>query len=108
MKRILEPEWLDQLSAEDPSAQRSRGDLCRINAWMGNAKILAREMRAITGASNLRRVLDLGAGDGQFMAQVAACLAGSWNGTHLDLLDRQATLSPNASCCFRKCGWTVR
>jgi len=63
--RSLKPELLDELPAEDPRAVRSRGDLRRINAIMGNARIIARHLH---GA---RRIADLGGGDGSLMRTVA-------------------------------------
>ena len=39
MARRVDPEWLDELPAHDPRAQRSRRDLVRINALMGNVQI---------------------------------------------------------------------
>ena len=43
--RILEPEWLDTLPEDDARAQRSRRDLVRVNALMGNVGIVARLLR---------------------------------------------------------------
>jgi len=108
MKRIVEPEWLDELPADDPLARGSRHDLRRINTWMGNANIFARAVRAVNPDATGARILDLGAGDGQFMAQVAERLPQSWAGTRLELLDRRAALAPDANHSFRNCGWNVR
>ena len=63
--RLLEPEWLDELPPDDARAVRSRGDLRRINAIMGNARILARHL------GSARRVADLGGGDGSLMRGLA-------------------------------------
>ena len=63
--RSLEPEWLDDLPAEDPRAIRSRGDLRRVNAIMGNARVIARQL------GDARRIADLGGGDGSLMRAVA-------------------------------------
>ena len=62
--RSLEPEWLDHLPPEDPRAVRSRADLRRVNAIMGNARIIARHL------GGARRVADLGGGDGSLMQAV--------------------------------------
>jgi 23S rRNA U2552 (ribose-2'-O)-methylase RlmE/FtsJ len=62
--RSLEPEWLDELPPEDPRAVRSRADLRRVNAIMGNARIIARHL------GQARRVADLGGGDGSLMRAV--------------------------------------
>jgi hypothetical protein len=59
--RSLEPEWLDELPASDPRAERSRRDLRRINAIMGNARIIARHL------GQARRIADLGGGDGSLL-----------------------------------------
>ena len=45
MDRRVEPEFLDQLPAEDSRAIRSRRDLQRVNAWMGNVGTMARALR---------------------------------------------------------------
>lgn len=63
--RSLEPEWLDTLPPEDPRAVRSRADLRRVNAIMGNARLIARHLGAAT------RIADLGGGDGSLMRAVA-------------------------------------
>ena len=63
--RSLEPEWLDELPPDDARAVRSRGDLRRINAIMGNARILARHLGAA------RRIADLGGGDGSLLRALA-------------------------------------
>lgn len=63
--RSLEPELLDELPAEDPRAIRSRGDLRRINAIMGNARIIARHLGTAT------RIADLGGGDGSLLRGLA-------------------------------------
>ena len=62
--RFLEPEWLDELPPDDPRAVRSRADLRRVNAIMGNARIIAREL------GQARRIADLGGGDGSLMQAV--------------------------------------
>jgi hypothetical protein len=62
--RELEPEWLDSLPPYDARAQRSRADLRRVNALMGNARHVARAL------GDSIRIADLGAGDGSFMYEV--------------------------------------
>src|SRR5882724_347612 len=96
MKRLVEPELLDELPAEDPLARHSRNDLQRLNAWIGNARILAGQLRQVAGEPKSRRILDLGAGDGRFMYQVARRLSRDWKCTRLDLLDKQAAISSEA------------
>ena len=45
MERSLQAELLDELPANDPRAVGSRHDLRRINALMGNARLMARAVR---------------------------------------------------------------
>jgi SAM-dependent methyltransferase len=89
MLRRVEPEWLDELPAEDPRAVRSRRDLRRINALMGNARIVAGEMRRAY-PHGARRVAEIGAGDGVLAAGLAPFLG---KHAHLTLVDRQDLVS---------------
>jgi len=81
--RLLEPEWLDHLAADDPRAVRSRADLRRVNAIMGNARIIARHL------GDARRVADLGGGDGSLMRAVERKLGRPLRAT---IVDRMAGL----------------
>jgi hypothetical protein len=85
MLRRVEPEWLDELPAADPRAVRSRGDLRRINALMGNARIVAGELRRAY-PSGLRTIAEIGAGDGAFAVRIAPALG---KHVHMTLVDRQ-------------------
>src|SRR5262245_54445300 len=93
MVRCVEPEWLDQLPADDPRAVRSRRDIRRVNAWMLQPGILARHLIKYWGEGSPRTILDLGAGDGTFMRNVARRLASRWTGVTVFLLDRQDIVS---------------
>jgi hypothetical protein len=104
MPRRVEPEWLDELPAEDPRAIRSRKDLQRLNAFMRNAKLMAGALRAAF-EDKPGRIVDLGAGDGRLMLEVARQLPPSWKGTHVTLLDRQPSLSPATRKGFEALGW---
>ena len=65
--RVVEPEWLDTLPPDNPRAQRSRRDLVRVNALMGNARIVRKELREL---GNVRSIAELGAGSGLFCLNV--------------------------------------
>jgi hypothetical protein len=100
--RRLEGEWLDELPADDPRARRSRADLRRINALMGNARMVSdtipRQMVSDT-------IVEIGAGDGAF----ALALARRMNvaGLRLTLVDRQRIVSPQTMAGFKDVGTTV-
>ena len=65
--RVLEPEWLDELPYADPRAMRSRRDLVRVNALMGNVGVVASELARL---GPLHSIAEIGAGDGAFMRAV--------------------------------------
>lgn len=67
-KRVVHPEILDGLAAEDPAALRSRRDLRLINATMGNFRWVERQVdRLPAGAS----VVEIGAGEGILSRRLA-------------------------------------
>ncbi|MBI4660585.1 MAG: class I SAM-dependent methyltransferase [Verrucomicrobia bacterium] len=107
MRRQIEPELLDHLPASDPRAMESRGDLRRLNAWMGNAAVLERILRSESGDRLIRRVVDLGAGDGTFMLCLAGRLAALWRPVEVLLLDRQAMISAGTLGKFAELGWNA-
>ena len=74
LPRRLEPETLDHLAPDDPSAQRSRRDLRRVNRVMGARAILFRALRRVVAEDRQGaplRVLEIGCGDGLLMLDVA-------------------------------------
>ena len=107
MKRRVEPEWLDELPAEDPRAVGSRRDLTRINRIMGNAGILSRLILGAASGRPPRRVVELGAGDGRFLLELARRLAPRWPGVSVGLLDRREAVRPETRAAFAALGWTV-
>ena len=103
--RILQPEWLDILPASDVRAQRSRRDLRRVNAWMGNAACVAGALREGAPA---RRIVELGAGDGTFLLAVASRLGSRGRNVEARLVDRQPLLSRDTAARFEALGWSVQ
>jgi hypothetical protein len=105
VKRWLERELLDELAAEDPRALRSRGDLQRVNACMGNARSMAGALRAAFRERAPLRIVELGAGDGRFFLSVARRLAPGWPGVSTGLVDRQSIVSSGTSDALERLGW---
>ena len=68
--RIVIPELLDHLPADDPEALRSRRDLRRINFLMGNERWVCRTMRRFPAEAD-RGIVEIGAGDGMLCNQLA-------------------------------------
>jgi len=105
--RRLEPEWLDQLPADDPRAIRSRHDLKRVNAWMLNAGSMARALIKYGADQRPRTIVDLGSGDGQFMLRVARRVAPRWPNATIILQDRQNIVSRVTREGFTALQWRV-
>ena len=100
MKRLLEPEQLDELPADDPAAIASRRDLARINAIMRQPAILARALRRFVQP---RVLLDLGGGDGRSLLATARRLP--WRGVRAIIADRQDIVSDKTRAGFAALGW---
>jgi len=90
MERSLQAELLDELPADDPRAVGSRRDLRRINALMGNARLMARAVRGAASQALPRRIVDLGAGDGAFLLGWVRRMPSLAPGTEVLLVDRHA------------------
>lgn len=90
LPRRMEPEWLDQMAAQEPAAVRARTDLQRLNRLMRSVAVLQRALRGIKpGAS----IAELGAGDGSLMLALAEALRPA----RVVLVDRQDGIAA-ASC----------
>ena len=105
MKRIVEPELLDELPPGDPLAVRSRRDLCRVNAWMRHHIIMADALRNNLNGRAPGQIAELGAGDGNFLLQVAQRTSTRWPAVTATLLDRQNIVTPETLAAFSSLGW---
>lgn len=108
MKRTVQSELLDTLPSGDPGAMRSRRDLRRVNAWMGNATIMARALTANLNGHGTPSITELGAGDGHFLLAVARKLSPARAGRTVNLLDRQNLTAPETVTVFSQLGWSAR
>jgi hypothetical protein len=79
---------LDELPADDPRAIASRHDLRRINALMGNARLMARAARGAASRAVPRRIVDLGAGDGALLLRWVRRMPSLAPGSEVLLVDR--------------------
>jgi hypothetical protein len=102
MNRILVPEILDGLAADDPRAVRSRRDLARINAVMRQSAIMAKALARFPAPKVLA---DLGGGDGRFLLSVARRLAKRWPGVSVLICDQADIVSDETRAAFTKLGW---
>jgi hypothetical protein len=105
MTRSVQPELLDQLPPEDGRAAHSRRDLQRINWWMGNVRILAEYFRAGLPGQPLKRVIELGAGDGTCLLRLAKTCGARALGMDAVLVDRRNLASAKTRSEFERLGW---
>ena len=108
LPRRLEPETLDHLAPDDPSAQRSRRDLRRVNRVMGARAILFRALRRVVAEDRQGaplRVLEIGCGDGLLMLDVARRRDPAFGAVQLTLLDRQPLVGAATLAAYAAAGW---
>lgn len=106
--RVLTPEWLDTLAADDPCARRARGDLRRINRLMGASPLLARSLDALLARTPGAPLIELGAGDGSQAWHLAQRLSARWPKLTLGLLDLHPMVSDAKRRGFDALGWDVQ
>ena len=105
MKRIVQPELLDELPQTDPRAIQSRRDLRRVNFLMGNAGIVERLLLKIFPGNPPKRMVELGAGDATFMLRLASRLAKRWKNVEIIFVDQQKLVSPKTEQAIHQLGW---
>lgn len=105
MKRELSPELLDGLLDSDAAAIAARKDLRRLNAIMGHARILAGVLRAQFERKLPVSIVEVGAGDGSLLLNVARRLSREWAGTDATLIDRQPVVDAGTVEQFRRLAW---
>jgi precorrin-6B methylase 2 len=104
--RVLEPEWLDELPPGDVRAIRSRADLRRVNALMGNSRYIARVLKRNLPPQEALAMADLGAGDGALSLAVARRLRRPQ--VRLTLVDRAPVVHGVTLENLAALGWHAR
>jgi SAM-dependent methyltransferase len=107
VKREVRRELLDELPSGDHRAIQSRRDLRKINATMGHARIMARALGGAFADRAPRSIVELGAGDGTLLLQLAKSAAPLWKGVRVILLDRQRLMSSRTKAEFEALSWQV-
>jgi hypothetical protein len=107
VKRIVQPEILDMLAPADPRAIRSRRDLRRVNAWISNHSIMADALKNNLNGHAPKKITELGAGDGDFLLQIAQKLSSRWPNTNVTLLDLQKNISEETLAAFSGLDWSA-
>jgi hypothetical protein len=122
MKRVVMPEWLDEMGAEEAAAMRSRRDIRRLNSLLWHAHWMAVPPLAESRRSAVpSRIVDIGAGDGTFMWKLAGRISASAAKRprleegmplqnpegHIVLVDQRRSVSPMLGRLYETAGWTV-
>jgi hypothetical protein len=108
MERSLQAELLDELPADDPRAVSSRRDLRRINALMGNARLMARAVREAASRAAPRRIVDLGAGDGALLLRWVRRMPSLAPGSEVLLVDRHDAADAGVVTALSALGFSPR
>ena len=107
LPRRVERELLDELPADNPDAVESRSDLRRVNRLMGNATMLMHALDHVVQEKMSRHIVELGAGDGTLMLQIARDRHEQWPAMLVTLIDRQPCVSGDTLDAIRVLGWQV-
>jgi hypothetical protein len=108
VERVVEPELLDVLPPQDRRARRSRLDLRRINGWMKHSRAMANTLSKNLAGIKTPRIVEIGAGDGDFLLGVARRLKKQWPAAEITLVDRLDAFDPKILKGFNNMGWRVR
>jgi hypothetical protein len=106
MKRLIQPELLDELPANDLRAIHSRADLRRLNWLMKHVPIVCAAFKTRLKQPPAH-LAELGAGDGSLLLDVARQMHASWPSVRVSLVDRQRIVSAETLAHFRKLGWAA-
>jgi len=74
LARTVVPEILDSLPADDPGAARSRRDLIRVDAFLGNTRWILGKIRSLPCMED--PIVELGAGDGRLCSKLRTAFPG--------------------------------
>ncbi|HZQ47266.1 MAG TPA: class I SAM-dependent methyltransferase, partial [Verrucomicrobiae bacterium] len=107
MKRVIEPEWLDELPAEHAGAAGSRRDLQRLNRIMDHGGILRGLLESEMNGRRPGRIVELGAGDGTLMLQLAKHLSRRWPRGEVVLVDCKNAVTDETQAGFASLGWAM-
>jgi len=105
--RVIEPEWLDVLPADDPQALASRRDLRWLNFWMGNTSFICAALSELLDLRQPLVLAELGAGDGTFFLSLARNSPTQNACGKIILVDRRPCVSPQTRLDLTGLGWKV-
>lgn len=107
MERVIEHELLDDLPVDDPGAVGSRRDLQKLNRIMNHAGSLSRMLESGLHGRLPRRIVELGAGDGTLLLQLARHFSRHWQRIEATLVDGKNAVTDDTLAAFAALGWRV-
>jgi hypothetical protein len=107
-ERVVEPELLDVLPPADERARKSRLDLRLLNQCMKHPQWMSRTLLENLSSIKSPEIVELGAGDGDFLLSVAHRLQKEMPGAQATLVDRLDSFDPKIRDEFKNLGWRVR
>ena len=107
MPRRVEAEWLDVMPACDPRAIRSRQDLRVVNRLLRSTRTVVSALDSLVDPAQPLHLVELGAGDGSLMLQLAQRRSAQWRDVKVTLLDRHPLISSGTLAALQACGWRV-
>jgi hypothetical protein len=106
--RVVEPELLDVLPPGDVRALQSRLDLRLLNQCMKHPQQMSRALLENLNGVKSPKIVELGAGDGDFLLSVARRLQKQMPDAEATLVDRLDSFAPKVSDEFKNLGWRLR
>jgi SAM-dependent methyltransferase len=106
--RIVEPEILDEMPANDPRAIASRRDLRRLNYWLNHHRHVKNAILTAFPVDVPHTLVEIGSGDGRFASQTLAYLDEAWpfpDTRDVYLVDRQTPMDTGLINQFEESGW---
>lgn len=107
LTRTVEPELMDFLPPANPQAVEARRSLVRVNRLLRHPQHFLQGWNQLQAGQWVRRVIELGAGDGKFLLLVLARLPRPALPSKVVLVDRLEVVEPQTCADFRALGWEV-
>ena len=106
--RSLTPELLDELPPETREARASRRDLRALNVLMGHRSAWRSWLRREFGSEPPRSIAEIGAGDGEMVAENLLATFSNGKGATLFLVDRAPCVADSTLRLLRDADWDVK
>ena len=107
LTRVVEPELMDFLPPTNPQAAEARRSLVRVNRLLRHPQRFLYWWGELRASQWVRRVVELGAGDGKVLLLVLARLPRPVFPSKVVLVDRLEVVEPQTCVGIRALGWEI-